>query len=74
MFVGRQRGIVPDLSGNHGAFAVRLWFASYLPTVDPSQRSRIRGGSPEVDICLPLPAASLCPLRFLLLPPRVAHL
>lgn len=42
--------------------------------MDPSQRSGLRGGPPEVDVRLPLPAASLRPLRSILLPARVAHL
>lgn len=74
LYVRGRLGIVRDLSGSHGAAAVRLRFGPHVPAVDPSQGSRIRSGSPEVDICLPVPAASFRPLRSILLPPRVAHL
>lgn len=62
-----------DVIRNDGSAVVFSWCGRPVPSVDQSQRSRLRDRSPEVDICVSVPAAALRHIRRVLLCARVAH-
>lgn len=57
-----------------GSAAVSGRSARPVPALDQSQRFRLRDRSPEVDICLLVPAAAVCRLRCVLLCEGMAYL
>ena len=65
---------VPDPSRRHVSASGPRRTGPVAAAVDPSQRSRVRGRSPEVDLCLFVPAAALRHIRCLLLCAHVAHI
>ena len=66
--------LVPDPSRRHVSASVSRRTGGVVPAVDPSQRSRLRDRSPEVDLCLFVPAAALRHIRCLLLCAHVDHI
>lgn len=57
--VWKERRVSADLPGHDGSTVVFRRFGGFVPAVDQSQRSRLRDSSPEVDICVLVPAAAL---------------